>query len=72
MIDQEKILSRLSSLETVFKAGLKDVENIRGMLEVSQSKRAMDEDAATALTRLKHLKKCYRRTQKKQCANTAN
>ena len=61
MLDQKKILSKLNSLETVFKAGLKDVENIKGMIEVSQSKRVMDSDAKDALVRLNHLRKCERR-----------
>ena len=61
MLDQEKILSSLNSLETVFKAGLKDVENIKGMIEVSQSKKVMDADAKRALTRLNHLRKCQKR-----------
>ena len=61
MLDQQKILSRLNSLETVFKAGLKDVENIRGMIEVSQSKRAMEADSKEAFIKLRHLIKCERR-----------
>ena len=61
MLDQQKILSRLNSLETVFKAGLKDVENIRGMIEVNASKKVMDADAKIALTRLNHLRKCEKR-----------
>lgn len=60
MLDQ-KILSRLISLETIFKAGLKDVEDIRGMLEVSQSKRVIDSNARQAFVRLNHLRKCEKR-----------
>lgn len=64
MLDQKKILSRLESLETVFKAGLKDVEKIKGMIEVNNSKRVMDADAKQALIRLNHLRKCERRVNK--------
>jgi len=66
MLDAQKILSRLISLETIFKAGLKDVEEIKGMIEVSQSKRAMESDSKEALIKLKHLIKCEKRLLKNQ------
>ena len=61
MLDQKKILSRLISLETIFKAGLKDVEGIKAMIEVNASKRVMDSDARQAFVRLNHLRKCEKR-----------